>query len=331
MKKRLNEDVLVPGDIALTTTDALQSWKIRAGTSSDVSHAMLYVTHCSIIHAVGEGVHAENTQRILFEEDTPIHVMRLKSGLPSQTGQQICDYVRQIIGSEYTVHEAIKSAFGGSKNFSAKQFCSRLIAQAYDRHGYKLVNNANYCTPGDLFRSDLLTEVGGATRYISDREVEFFENNRGGTLEALTTATNFILDGARKMDPKIQTFTDVGRLVAEHPEYDDAVQELYKASGYLDVWNIDYDENPWRWDIVQMEQVPDQSSVRSYCLATLKTEPRDDNRFTKTLAGYQLHHSLYPRKTFAALVELYKKLVNLHALRVDTATRWLEKHGEPAP
>ena len=203
MKKRLNEDVLVPGDIALTTTDSLQSWKSRAWTTSDVSHAMLYVTHCSIIHAVGEGVHAENTQRIFFEEDTPIHVMRLKNGLPSKVGQQICDYVRQIVGSEYSVREAVKSALGGSEGFSAKQFCSRLIAQAYDTHGYKLVDNPNYCTPGDLFRSGLLTEIDDATCLVSDQEFEFWENYKGGAPETITAATNFILDGIRKIDPKI--------------------------------------------------------------------------------------------------------------------------------
>ena len=68
MKKRLNEKVLKRGDVILTTSDAKMSKWIRAITVSPISHAMLYVDHCSAIDARGDGVHSANTQRLFFEQ-----------------------------------------------------------------------------------------------------------------------------------------------------------------------------------------------------------------------------------------------------------------------
>jgi cell wall-associated NlpC family hydrolase len=59
--KRLDDALLYPGDIVLTTTTAAISKAIRMATRSDISHAMVYVENCSVIDATGEGVHARNT------------------------------------------------------------------------------------------------------------------------------------------------------------------------------------------------------------------------------------------------------------------------------
>jgi hypothetical protein len=49
---------------------------VRKATSSEISHAMLYVTHCSVIHADGRGVWANNTQSLLFDLEMPVFVLR---------------------------------------------------------------------------------------------------------------------------------------------------------------------------------------------------------------------------------------------------------------
>jgi hypothetical protein len=70
--KRLDDAVLKPGDIVLTTTTAAVSKAIRVATGSDISHAMVCVEDRSVIDATGEGVHARNTQRLIFEEEWAI-------------------------------------------------------------------------------------------------------------------------------------------------------------------------------------------------------------------------------------------------------------------
>lgn len=141
--KRVRASALLRGDIVLTTTTATVSKAIRFGTKSDVSHAIVYVEHCSVIDATSEGVHARNTQRLLFEDDCALHVFRLKAGLTSEQADQICQFVRQRIGSEYSTREAVRTAIGGSVQWTRKQFCSRLVAQAYASAGIKLVDNPN--------------------------------------------------------------------------------------------------------------------------------------------------------------------------------------------
>jgi hypothetical protein len=328
MKKRLNENILVPGDIVVTTTDAVISRKIRAATLSKVSHAMLYVTHSSVIHAVTEGVHAENTQRIFFEDDWPVYVLRLKGGLPSDQAQKICDYVRGVVGTEYTSREAIRAVAGSGRRFSAKQYCSRLVAQAYDKHGYKLVPNPNYCTPAALLKSNMLEQVQNGTSVVSEEEYAFWQQDAPSSPDATREATNQILNWIRNIDPTVQNFGDIGRFLFQHPEHDFAVNSLLHSTGYLDIWKLDYSAHPWRWDLSAMEQLAavNPSSIKRYCLATMKAEPRDDNRFTKNLAALRQNYRAFPRESLKTLIDLYQTLVDLHARRFDTASMWLGKN-----
>lgn len=325
MKKRLNEKVLVPGDILLTTTGALVSKGIRKGTRSDVSHVMLYVTHSSIIHADTHGVHAENTQRILFEGNDAVHALRLKGGLPQGKALAICDRVRGTVGTEYSIIEAMKAASERWKEASSKQFCSRLVAQAYRAEGYLLVPNPDYCAPGAFLKSDILDPVDNATVDVSDEEAEAIASIPN-TPDLMRSTTNAVLRGVRKFDRQVQTWSDIGKFVSENPQHDLAVRDTIVSSGFLDLWDDDLKRYPWRYDAVLMNGMPSNDGLREYCRATMLAEPRDDNRFTKSLAGLKLNHAVYPRATFAVLIDLYERLSELHRLRIDAASQWLSRN-----
>lgn len=325
MKKRLDESVLMPGDIIFTTSNALLSKKVRIATKSDISHSMIYVSHCSVIHAVGEGVRGQNTQSIIFDPDSPVYVKRLKQGLHQDTATRICDYVRNIVGSEYSVKEALKAGMGVGDKFSSKQFCSRLIAQAYHRFGYELVDNQNYCTPADLLWSEMLAEIAQPTKDVSDDEARFWEEENNDA-DIAQSAMDRVLTCIRAIDPSVQTLNDIGRFVIRYPEHDSFVASSFEQSGYLDLWDHDLKEHPWRYDLQQMEREQSQPGVLAYCLGTMRAEPRDDNRFTKSLAGYQISNASCPRETFRRLIGLYTKLADLHARRIDTARQWLRKY-----
>ncbi|MGO7273946.1 YiiX/YebB-like N1pC/P60 family cysteine hydrolase [Rhizobium ruizarguesonis] len=326
MQKRLNADVLKKGDIILTTTDEFPSGVIRKTTKSDISHAMLCVDHGSVIHAVTEGVRSENTQRIFFNEDLPVHVMRMKDGMTDDDARTICDYVRSKIGSEYSYTEAARAWRKRGKKFSSKQFCSRLVAQGYAEAGHKLVHEPNFCTPGQLSTSLLLVEVPDATVEVSDDEVAFWKNYTSGT-DLMHEIQNKVLKGARRLDRKIQDFNDLGRFVIENPQHDIAVAALYAGSGYLDFWRYDLELHPWHYDLAQMEAITLQDAVRAYCLSTVNGDSRDNNRYTHTLAVYQDAHRKWPRQTLAMLIQLYTTLVANHAKRCDVAKEWLDRHG----
>jgi hypothetical protein len=232
--------------------------------------------------------------------------------------------VRNIVGTEYSKTEAARAARAKDfRAFSSKQFYSRLIVQAYAAEGYQLVRDPNFCTPQELLESGLLAQIADATVKISDDEVRFWEdeeNTRDVTGEALSV----VLTEIRKKDRTVQAFRDIGRFVALNPQEDAWVEALLTSSGYLGSWRVHIDSHPWRFDLSLMER--QTGDVRWYCEATLEGEARDDNRYTKSLAGLQYDLDRWPRKTLEALIILYRILVAQHAKRVDVATERLRRH-----
>lgn len=327
MKKRLNERVLKRGDVILTTSDARISKMIRAATISPISHAMLYVDHCSVIDATGDGVHSANTQRLFFEQQNAVFALRIEGGLDSSSATKICNYVRERIGSEYTTLEAGRAWQGMGKKGSPKQFCSRLVAQAYAANGLDLVKNTDFCTPKELLKSAKLVEVADATVEVTDEEFQAWQAHPSG-LDLMRQSTNHILDGARKIDSSIQHLSDVDRLVLEHSEHDETIMQLYVESGFLRVWKIDHEINPWHYDAKLMEDIGSRhpDDVRWYCESTLSVGSRTDNRYATNAKGYQYYQSMRPRRTFVMLMSFYQMLAEQHANRLDIAEDWLSRH-----
>jgi len=241
--KRVKASALARGDIILTTSTATVSKAIRLGTKSDISHAMVYVQHCSVIDATSEGVHARNTQRLFFEDECALHVLRLKAGLTPEQAEQVCQFVRQRVGSEYSTREAIKTVIGGAEQWTRKQFCSRLVAQAYASAGIKLVADPNYCAPADLARSSLLVAVPDAMEPATSEDAARWASHPDST-EAMRSAINAVLDGARKKDKNIQTFEDIIPYLVKHPKEDAYFADILASSGYLTVWQINTEKNP---------------------------------------------------------------------------------------
>ncbi|WP_161792006.1 YiiX/YebB-like N1pC/P60 family cysteine hydrolase [Methylophilus sp. Q8] len=332
MKKTLDVTKLKMCDVVLTTADAFVSKKIRLYTDSDISHAMIYVTSHSIIDSTGNGVHAQSTQRLIWPEKCGVHVLRLKAPLSDMQKRQITNFARQKIGTQYSTFEAGSTILGGRKTASKKQFCSRLVAQAYAAAGIKLVDNPDYCSPADLLKSDLLQEIDSITMPVSE-EFEKAVNNIPDTTKVMMEATNKLMEGARKRNPSLQDSNDIDAHLIANPSDDEYFAALYQDSGYLEVWEFEYKKNLWQYDLTLMEElsIPKEAKVE-YCSTLVNDRGEGEHRFKVNLAGYYDYYSQYPLKTFAILLELYKKLFELHRTRKHTARAWLLTHApELAP
>lgn len=97
--KRINDTLLKPGDIILTTSTEAVSKAIRIATRSDISHAMVCVEGHSVIDATAEGVQARNTQRLFYEDGCSIHVLRLSGGLTDAQLTAVITFMRGHIGT----------------------------------------------------------------------------------------------------------------------------------------------------------------------------------------------------------------------------------------
>ncbi|MDH2399071.1 hypothetical protein QCM77_03665 [Bradyrhizobium sp. SSUT18] len=70
--KKLNPQRLQAGDIILTSGPNKVSKAVRRMTKSEISHAMVYVQHSSLIDATAHGVHSSNLQRLFLEDDAVV-------------------------------------------------------------------------------------------------------------------------------------------------------------------------------------------------------------------------------------------------------------------
>lgn len=323
--KRLDDAVLMPGDIVLTTTTAAVSKAIRAATGSDISHAMVCVEDRSVIDATGEGVHARNTQRLFFEEECSIYVLRLRDGFSDQQLAVVQTYMRGHIGTEYSTKEAMLTALGGGHKWSNKQFCSRLVAQAFASAGIQLVADPNFCSPANLKDSPLLTSVPDATVPVTAEEAAWWEGNED-VPQLMRDAINEVLGGARAKNPDIQTFDDLHLRLVDHHEHDDDFCRSLETSGYLWVWEVEQKRNPWQYDLALMSAAP-SDQVENYCWSVLENEDAGPNRYIANRGAYLLFSREHGLRFFKVMAELYEHLTALHRQRVDVASKWLEANG----
>ena len=323
--KRLNEASLLPGDIILTTATAAVSKTIRVATRSDISHALIYAEDYSVIDATDEGVHSRNTQRLHFEEECSVYALRLRARITTTQLTDVLTFLRCHIGTEYSVCEAVRTVVGSRRRWSTKQFCSRLIAQAFSSAGIQLVSDPNYCSPADLQRSKLLEAIPNVTIPVGDAEAQFFKS-RADIPQLMRDATNALLDGARKSDAGIQNLNDLDLYLAHHPEKDTDFSQLLVDSGYLTIWKIEREKNPWQYDLRVMQREP-EGGLEGYCRSLLRSEGAGPNRYVVNRGGYRVLLADYGLKYFQMKLELYERLATLHRQRVEVATAWLEEKG----
>lgn len=332
----LQHEQLAVGDIILTTTGLKVSQGIRLITTSDISHAMLYVDSCSVIDATSEGVHARNTQRILLEDNHAVHVLRLKSPLNDCDLNTVCDFVRSCVGTEYSTLEAVGSApvlrdvlafIGWRDAWGDKQFCSRLVAQAFAKVGIELVSNANFCTPNDLLESPLLEKVPDATRMALAADLRFNADAGADMNSRMRETTNAFLKSARARDAAIQDFDDVIKHLINNSTEDDFFVKALTESGYLTVWQMEFDLTPWHFDIQGMESIPNRSGVRDYCLAMVRDIGEARRRYIANANGFEQLFVNHPLETFKVLRDLHAKLLEIFHTRRAVAATWLHRHA----
>ena len=321
-------DRLQPGDIILTASKSPTGKLVRTASSGDVSHAMICVQHGSIIDSTSEGVQARNLQREFFRNDEQVSAFRLRAGLPLLEMQKVVDFARSEVGTRYSKIEAARSVLKIAKPRGRRQFCSRLVARAYASVGIQLVTDQDYCTPEELRKSDLLQELDDITVPVSAEEVAAM-SKRSNPLQLMREAQNAVLAFVRSLDPEVENFSDVDRVVREQPEWDAAIADAYRKSGYLDLWEYELAAHPYRYHLALMEEITEPhlvADMRAYCVHTIREYYSGGSRFAVNLAHYEASQQESPRETIGILIELYRTLVRDHERRVETARQWLARH-----
>lgn len=330
--KKIDYDQLQPGDILLTTSLARESWSVRFGTKSDISHAMLYVVSSSVIDSTGDGVHSRNLQKMFYEDECAIYALRLKTPVNPEQLNKVIAYARAETGTQYSVIEAVRALKVPRSEGSSKQFCSRLVARAYAAAGIKLVENPDFCTPQQLKESPLLSHLPSPAVSVSDEEYESVKAQPNG-VKGMMEVTNDFLEKVRTLSPSIQSINDAFYFLIKNPGADETVFEALKSSGYLDHWGEQLERFPWRYDLDAMKAFSEkngiEADIRDYCETTLSHDAAGTFKHWQTnLVAARAQAKQFPLKSFAAMAILYENLVGSHEARVEVAREWLASRSK---
>ncbi|HAU4929952.1 YiiX/YebB-like N1pC/P60 family cysteine hydrolase [Aeromonas hydrophila] len=303
----LDRSKLKPGDIILTRSNEKNSSLICRVTNSDFSHAILYVGESSYIHSDPYGVHSSNIQRLLIDEIQYVKIVRVDNPVSIE---KAISYARLQIGTSYSkVSAANAFAKVFTKLDAKRQFCSRLVAKAFESAGVRLVANSDACLPQEIADSLFVHEVKGCVYQAEPKEIEFA--NSYDPIKKQAEITNSILKSARKLlGNKIQSLSDITSALIADSKYDNEITEIYESSGYLTMWKYEQEQNPWRYSIDLFKALP-LSESEQYALATQELKIANGllYLYKNNLEQYFYIRELHGLKYASQQFSLYKKLV----------------------
>lgn len=323
---------LLPGDIILTAEHAPISKIVRAATLSRYSHAAIWVGG-TLIEATQDGVFSKNAQRLILEKPSHADVYRSRVPLTTNQAQQICDYARSQVGTLYALDEAMLVAPMRIKKLGLKetkrQFCSRLVALAYQKSGYNLQNLRQplFCTPRMLSVCTAFQKVPGIVREATLAEIAFAETddptkkNQAHLFEWLNAVRELVkLDESLNHQFDIQAVNDVDELLLAHPELDKTITALIQSNEYLTFYNHDTkNENlAYRYNkFAMIHMVNTFENPFDFLLGELEKEPEMFRRFEiMTLSMIQKYKDT-GLTYFREHVNLYKNLMTGVHVRLE--------------
>ena len=317
---------LQAGDIFLTTQKHVVSKAIKAFTSSDFSHAMLYVGDGGYIHSDGDGVHAGNVQRLLFKHKEYVQVLRLREDIDRSLINNACAFARREIGKQYSIKDAINTKNPLSKITNTnRQFCSRLVAQSFESVSLKLVDNSSYCAPQELDDSDLTFRIYGCVREVKEAELEFA--NTENPLEKQTNIINKIIAKVRTITQQdIQTFEQLSHYLYKNSEHDRAVTNIIKESGYLFMWQHEINANPWRYSVELFMSLPvSKEKLKEIANTEFDSAVNTRKRYIFMLEQFMNIWRVTKLEYALINITLYQNLVELTNQRINISSYVKEK------
>lgn len=246
---------LQPGDIILESGTKPHSKLIATATDGPYSHAYIALSNTVLVHATKEGgVFSCNPQRVLVDSFESLVLFRLKdiSLLTPQNVLYLEKFLRQEIGCLYSVPEAIKVVTNPTNCDYNFQFCSRLVAQAYEAIGIELVKNTNFANPNELAKSSLLKQVDKGIIEASEESVNFANTldkvkiNQEETYKWLKKARKFVMDSCGEV---IRSQTDVSEIVRVSPHFGKIIASYIRETDYCTMYLEEKKANPWRYDV----------------------------------------------------------------------------------
>ncbi|ADU69582.1 YiiX/YebB-like N1pC/P60 family cysteine hydrolase [Pantoea sp. At-9b] len=324
----LNLGALMPGDIILEHGYKIHSQAIIKVTKSYYSHAMLYEGSTIIEATSNGGVFSKVPNRFAVVGENDIKVLRLKSEVNADVMKLITTTSRTLVGSSYSTSEAIKAGKDKKpKTANVKgQFCSRLVAQCYKAGGVKIVENVNYCSPGDLERSPFLIPVENALKEATEDELAhalaptIHRKHQESTVQWVKAAKKIL----KKSGVEVETINDIhhATMTLKDPKVDKLILKEIIKSGHYEFYLADKEVNPFRYDIDLFSDAikGDLSAINSEIHKEVSIVEVQSLNLQNTIKNFEI----YPSKLMAAEVSLCKDILTVVAERLKIIVDYCE-------
>lgn len=322
---RFDPDALRPGDVVLEAGASAQGRVIRAIESGRYSHALFWLGDGDFIEAVGIGARIISFKRVIVEDRADWAVLRLADD--GVVGQTAAKEARNLAHLRYDLRGALGTKIGFLRREDrTRLFCSQLVAQAYQKAGFALVDGQqpNAITPKMLHTSSKLAvitpdfeELGAYDVPATDRDDAYAGSLAYVDLlisqEAVAAASKYLPNGLTAPGNLVQLYEHLGAL---NPDLcsaiSDALIDVFNRTGYFQLLE------------------DEEAGVRQWLegeLAALGDMPPDNRRlmgveFSVLAEGYQSaaerHDDLAARFSSAfsrTRIPIWKCLADCHARR----------------
>lgn len=320
----LKYDELKVGDIILKSEKDPFSLKIQKYTNSNFSHVMICVENASMIHSDIEGVFSINPQRILVENSNDLKVLRLKSTLSDTDNQKIQIFLREKIGSIYSIKDALLTMKQQASSVADNefQFCSRLVAQAYKKIDYMLVKNIDFCSPSDIENSEYLYEVKNIIRETSTLDITYastrnlVEENQTSMFAWLNKSRDLAW---KKYKFQINIVNDVDKFLFEYHVEDENICDYIEKSGYMENYKIEVENNPHMHDEkLFISKFVDSENIIYALIKELNTLISPTNRHMQNYQNSMQQHKVTKLKYYNLHIILYQSLLSVSMSKLIT-------------
>ncbi len=321
----LKPEMLKVGDVICTRAATKTSRAIRKALSCDYSHVLLYVSDSSCIHADSSGVHSLNIQRLLFDHIDDVKVFRLKDANGAVIDKAV-EFARRKVGTEYSKIDAARSGVARSVKSkvgidSKYQFCSRLVAEAFEAGGVFIVEVASLCTPADVPLAACFDAVSDTARVAHPKEIAFALDETKDTIAKQTKITNVIFSSARRIlgTDSVQTWEDLVSQLIEQPDADEEIAAMIRESGYMTtIWAEDMFKEPGRYF---KSNYGADDALRFVSIAGIEKElgmaRRDLEKYNQGRLVWADLYAKFPLTTFFDQLMLSQLLVSLSLQRIE--------------
>ncbi|RZK44673.1 MAG: hypothetical protein EOO61_02955 [Hymenobacter sp.] len=281
------------GDIILSRSSHRLSALVRRQSNSNYSHAALVVADNSCIESRDDGVHSETLQRLGFEQINDALVLRLKTPVSMTSLDSVMNFARSKVGTDYASREEVVRSFAdrdASAQEQNRQYCTRLVAQAYSAAGITLVANADYCTPMDIEQSAELEIIPDCLQLASAEQKQWVqEADKGNTIIAkqANITAHFLKQVQQLTSADLQTLEQVDDYLVSDQTYDKQIADLLTTSGYLKIGDEEKAQNPWYYNIAEFEKMGSEQDRHAFAQVQQWHETVRLNSFTKKAQQYE--------------------------------------------